>query len=560
MIVLARSRFTLNNGGMKQYRPWDTDQSFLFPPSPRDWLPEGHLVFFMLDLVAGLDLSAIEGEIHSKDARGTRPYDPRMMTALLLYGYSVGVTSSRRIERGTYEDVPFRVLSGDQQPDHSAISAFRKRHLSALSGLFVQVLRLCQEADLVKLGHVALDGTRVQANASKHKAMSHARLKKSEQELMAEVEAMLRRAEEADAAEDELYGKDKRGDELPEELCRRESRLKKLTEARQALEAEAAKRHAKEKLERADRAQKKAEDAVGSGKEKAEDRANDALFDAEYSVNVALQLAEERVADARREARALEQRAQTPAERREATLARQNQECAKQELERTLIELSSNTTEPEPRQLPEHRIAIDSAGNPKPKAQRNFTDPDSRILKDGTGFVQGYNCQAVVDEEHQIIIAAGASNQAPDAEYLKPMLEAAVMNCGAVPAAFTADAGYWSEENARFCEDLGTEAFIATGRQKHGAPPADDQDTKCNESPLRQEMRDKLTSEKGKAQYARRKAVAEPPFGQIKEARGIRRFLLRGMEQARDEWNLICTTHNILKLFRSQAIQHPSPA
>ena len=399
---------------MKSYRPWEPDQSFLFPPSPRDWLPEGHLVFFLLDLVAGLDLSEIEGAIHAKDARGNRPHDPRMMTALVLYGYCVGVTSSRRLERATHEDVGFRVLSGDQHPDHTAISTFRKRHLSALSDLFVQVLRLCQEAQLVKLGHVALDGTKVQANASKHKAMSHARMMKSEQELIVEVEAMLRRADECDAAEDELYGKDKRGDELPDELCRRESRLKKLAEARQALEAQAAKRHAEKKRAQAQRAQKKA-------------------------------------------------------------------------------------------------------------------------------------------EEHQIIIAAGASNQAPDVEYLKPMLEQAVANCGATPAVFTADAGYWSDDNARFCEELGTDAYIATGRQKHGTPGPDDQGSKKgNESELRIQMRDKLRTEDGKAKYTRRKAVAEPPFGQIKEARGIRRFLLRGMDQARQEWSLICAGHNILKLFRAQ--------
>ena len=537
---------------MKSYRLWEPDQSFLFPPSPRDWLSEGHLVFFVLDLVAGLDLSAIEVVIHAKDARGNRPYDPRMMTALVLYGYCVGVTASRRLERATHEDVAFRVLSGDQHPDHTAISTFRKQHLQALSGLFLQVLRLCQEAKLVKLGHVALDGTKVQANASKHKAMSHGRMMKSEQELLAEVEAMLRRAQEIDAAEDELYGKDKRGDELPEELCRRESRLKKLAEARQALEAEAARRHAEKKQAQAERAQKKAEDAQGQAKTKAEKRAEDALLDAEYSVETALELAEERVEDARRETKTLEQRAETPADRRMATLVRQKQELAERDLEQTRIELSSIADEKEQSELPEHRIAIDSEGNPKPTAQRNFTDPDSRILKDGTAYVQGYNCQAVVDDEHQIIIAAGASNQAPDVEYLKPMLAAAVANCGATPAVFTADAGYWSDENARFCEELGTDAYIATGRQKHGTPAADGQGSKGKESELRSQMRDKLRSEHGKAKYARRKAVAEPPFGQIKEARGIRRFLLRGMDQVRQEWSLICAGHNILKLFRAQ--------
>jgi len=506
----------------------------------------------MLDLVAGLDLSEIEAVIHAKDARGNRPHDPRMMTALLLYGYCVGVASSRRLERATWEDVGFRVLSGDQHPDHTAISTFRKTHLQAMSGLFVQVLRLCQEAKLVKLGHVALDGTKVQANASKHKAMSHERMKKSEQELIEEVEAMLRRAEEIDAAEDELYGKDKRGDELPEELCRRESRLKKIAEARQALEAEAAKRHAKQKQEQAERAQEKADKAKGKAKPKAEESAGDALFDAELSIETALGLAEERVEDARREAEVQAKLAETPADRRKATLARQKQDRVEGDLEKTRIELSWSTDEQEQSKLPEHRVPTDAEGNPKPKAQRNFTDPDSRILKDGTSYVQGFNCQTVVDEEHQIIIAAGASNQAPDAEYLKPMLDAAVANCGAIPAVFTADAGYWSDDNARFCEQMGTNAYIATGRQKHGAPPSDEADSKGNESPLRSQMRDKLRTNDGKLRYARRKAVAEPPFGQIKEARGFRRFLLRGMDHVRQEWNLICTGHNIMKLFRAQ--------
>jgi len=539
-------------GGMKSYRPWEPDQSFLFPPSPRDWLPDSHLVFFMLDLVTGLDISEIEGVIQAKDSRGNRPYDPRMMTAVVLYGYCVGVASSRRLERATHEDIAFRVLTGDQHPDHTAISTFRKTYLHSLSGLFLQVLRLCQEANMVKLGHVALDGTKVKANASKHKAMSHARIKKSEQELIEEVEAMLRRAEEIDTAEDDLYGKDKHGDELPLELCRRESRLKKLAEARQALEAEAAKRHAKKKQAQAERAQKKAEDAQGRTKPKAEERAEDALFDAELSVETALELAAERVEDARRHTKALEQRAETSADRRKATQARQKQERAELDLEQTRIELSSNAEGQEQGKLPEHRVPTDAEGNPKPKAQRNFTDPDSRILKDGTGYVQGFNCQAVVDEEHQVIVAAGASNQAPDAEYLKPMLETAVANCGAVPAVFTADAGYWSEENARFCEELGTDAYIATGRQKHGQPASGEQESKTNESPLRVQMREKLRSEEGKARYARRKAVAEPPFGQIKEARGLRRFLLRGMHQIRPEWILMCTGHNILKLYRAQ--------
>ena len=537
-------------GGMKSYRPWEPNQSFLFPPSPRDWLPENHLVFFVLDLVEELDLSEIEEIIQAKDPRGNRPHDPRMMTALLLYGYCVGVASSRKLERATFEDVAFRVLTGDQHPDHTAISTFRKTYLHPLSDLFLQVLRLCQEASLVKLGHVALDGTKVQANASKHKAMSHERMKRSEQELIKEVEAMLRRAEQVDAEEDERFGKDKRGDELPEELARRESRLKKLAEAKRALEAAAAKRHAQKKREQAERAQKKAQEAEGERKQRAEERAENAQFEAEYSAEWAVELAEERVEDARREADSQQQRAETPAERRKASLVRQGQQRAERDLEQTRSELSPSTDEHEQDRLPEHRVPTDEHGDPKPHAQRNFTDPDSRILKKGSEYIQGFNCQAAVDEGHQVIIATGLSNQAPDAEYLKPMLKAAVENCGAVPDVFTADAGYWSDENARFCEELSTDAYIATGRQKHGTV-SDGDDLKAEESEQRRQMRCKLRSEEGKARYARRKAVVEAPFGQIKEARGFRRFLLRGMDQVRAEWDLICIGHNILKLFRA---------
>ncbi|MBI4422851.1 MAG: transposase [Elusimicrobia bacterium] len=223
----------------KSFRPYDLDQPLLLPPDLRAWLPEGHLALFISDVVDELDLSAIVRAYARRDGRGQPPYHPAMMVKLLVYAYCIGKPSSRKIERATYEDVAFRVLAANDHPDHDSIAGFRKRHLDALAGLFVQVLRLCQAAGLVKVGHVALDGTKIQANASKHKAMSYARMEVTEQQLAAEVRALLEQAQHADAAEDAEYGRGRRGDELPEELARRESRLEKIRAAKEALEREA---------------------------------------------------------------------------------------------------------------------------------------------------------------------------------------------------------------------------------------------------------------------------------------------------------------------------------
>jgi transposase len=538
---------------MKRYRPWDPNQTVLFPPSLSDWLPEDHLAYFMLDLVASLDLSAIEDVIQSKDARGTRPYDPQMMVALLLYGYCVGVRSSRRIERATHEDIGFRLICGEIHLDHSAINVFRKQHSSALSGLFVQVLQLCQEADMVKLGHVALDGTKMQANASKHKSVSYERLPKSESQLIQEAEALIQQALDTDAEEDELYGKDKRGDELPEEMQRREGRLQKLTEARLALEAKAAKRHAEELKTKAKKAKEKAAKAKKASKDAAKDSAEDARLEAGAAAAIALKCAEERVKVAIAEAKAKDDHAITPAEKKSATHSRQRAERALADLIKTQECLAPEAVPAEGHSLPEHRSPIDADGNPGPSAQYNFTDPDSRIMKTAGGFIQGYNCQAAVDEEHQVIVGAGLSNQSPDAEYLKPLLDQVIENCGGPPGKFTADAGYYSDENAEFCEEKGCAAYISTGRESvrrkaDANPPAGKKESR---SKRRADMLAKLQTEDGRAIYAQRKAVAEAPFGQIKEARGIRRFLLRGMDLAAREWDLICTTHNILKLFKA---------
>lgn len=448
----------------KTFRPYAPEQSQLLPPSPRDWLPEGHIAYFILDTVAELDLSKLIAR-YEQELRGFPPYHPRMMVALLLYAYCVGVASSRKIERKTHEDIAFRVISADQHPDHTVISEFRRKHLDLLGGLFVQVLALCQKAGLVKLGHVALDGTKLKANASKHKAMSYERMQKQQQELKAKIAALLKQAEEADSAEDKLYGNNKRGDELPEELQRAKSRQAKIREAKAALEAEA--KAAREREE----AEKKKEDG-----------------------------------------------AEPPSG---------------------------------PTPLPTHQVQSEKDGTPKPKAQRNFTDPDSRIQKTKDGFVQGYNAQTAVDEANQIIVAAALTNQPPDVEHLIPMLEQVIENCGGVPQVATADAGYFSEENVTRAAEMGIDAYVATGRDKHGVEPPPVRGRMPAQMSVKEWMARRLRTQKGRSVYARRKAEAEPPFGQIKQARGFRQLLLRGLQKARGEWLLICLTHNLLKLHRA---------
>jgi hypothetical protein len=415
-----------------------------------------------------------------------------------LYGYCVGVASSRRIERRTHEDVAFRYLAADQHPDHDTIATFRQTHLSALAGLFLQALRLCEKAGLVKLGHVAIDGTKLQANASKHKAMSYERMTEKEQALKQEVEQLLAEAARVDAAEDAQYGKGKRGDELPVELARRESRLKKIAEAKAALEQEA--------LERA--------------------------------------VAEKAAAEAK-------------------LAERQKQEQARGK------KFGGRAPQvPDPAQA-----------RPQPKAQRNFTDPDSRIMKDGAtkSFVQGYNAQAAVDETAQVIVACAITQQVNDKKQLAPLLEQVERNLGRKPEKATADSGYFSEAAVKDPKLAGVELLVAPERQKHGAqetgavePPAAEPkavepkavepkavepkavaEAVPAEPSVAEAMRQKLSSPEGKAVYKMRKAVVEPVFGQIKERRGFRRFLLRGLKKVEAEWHMICLTHNLLKLFRA---------
>jgi transposase len=430
----------------KSYRPYYPDEELLLPPSLRDWLPESHVAYFVSDVVDNLDLSAMDA-VYGTEKRGQPPYDPLMMTKVLVYGYCIGVFSSRRIEKRLVEDIAFRVLAADNQPNYRTISDFRKIHLQTLSGLFEQVLKIALEAGAMKVGRVALDGTKVKANASKHKAMSHDRMLEKEKQLKAEVQQLLEQAEAADAEEDARHGKDRRGDELPEELARRETRLKRIREAKRALAARA--------------------------REKAEGEGSD------------------------------------------------------------------------PKQA-----------KAKEKDQYNFTDPESRMMKGADGFVQAYNAQAAVEADLQLIVGQTVTQAANDKEQLLPMVETIQEQSGQRPEEILADSGYCSEKNLEGLESADQpeqkiNGYIATERQKH-----DEYKEPCPRGPLPQDatrvdrMRRKLKTKAGKAVYAARKAIVEPVFGQIKQARGFRQFLLRGIEKVRGEWSLVCLTHNILKLYR----------
>ena len=424
----------------KTYRPYVPEQDFLLPPSLRDWLPEDHLAHFVSDLVDHLDLSAITA-VYAGEDRGYPPYHPVMMTKVLVYAYCVGVFSSRRIQRRLLEDIPFKVLAAGNEPDFRTIADFRKTHLTALQGFFEQVLQLARDLGALRVGRVAVDGSKVKANASKHKAMSYDRMGEKQRQLRQEVQQLLAQAEAADAAEDTEYGADRRGDELPAELQRRESRLIRIREAKRVLEA----------------------------------RAKDA-----------------------------------------AATAGQPSDTAK----------------------------------PDPKAQYNFTDPESRIMKGSDGFVQAFNAQIAVDDQ-QLIIGQAVTQETNDKKQLMPMIAIIAEQSGITPTHLLADAGYCSDENLAAIADTPIDAYISTRKQKHGERPGP-----CPRGPVPKpatrvdRMSRKLHRKVGAAVYAARKAIVEPVFGQIKQARGFRQFLLRGLEKVQGEWSLVCTTHNILKLYR----------
>jgi transposase len=483
---------------VKSYRPYAPEQSFLLPPSPREWLPDGHLAYFILGLIGELDLGAIEKVVQARDPRGERPYSPEMMTSLLLYAYATGVFSSRRIARACVEDVAFRVLSGNAQPHFTTINDFRAAHLAALGALFIQVLKACQSEGLVKLGHVAIDGTKMKANASKHKAMSYDRMEKDDARLRAEIQEWFDRAEAIDAEEDALNGTH----DPKEEIRLREERLAKMARAREALKKEVAAARAGRLREQAEELRKKAEDATRTPRKRAE----------------------------------------------AATLAKKRDQQA------SLFDDDDQDPPPPaadsdlPRNVPPHR----PDGTPKPKAQRNFTDPDSRIMVRDGAFLQAYNAQIAVDEEHQIIVAAAVSNQGPDNEYFEPMLRRTVKNCDAVPETATADSGYFSTAAVRYAEHIGVEPFISVGKHRNDGTQTAAPETPQNRTNAKLRMRALLESERGGEIYARRKATVEPVFGQIRAPRRFGQFSFRGLVKNRCEWLLVCLTHNVLKLWRAR--------
>ena len=425
----------------KTFRAYLPEQSLLLPASLREWLPDDHLSYFVSDVVDQLDLSAIEC-VYEEEERGQPPYHPRMMTKILVYGYCVGVFSSRRIQKRLVEDVAFRVLAAGNQPDFRTIADFRKLHLQALQELFQQMLRLTLETGMMKLGRVALDGSKVKGNASKHKAMSYGRMKETEKRLREEVRKLLNQAEAADKEEDSRYGRDRRGDELPEELQRRETRMARIREAKQALE------------------------------------------------------------------------------------------------ERAREQAKSEGKDPEEAQ-------------PTKKAQYNFTDPESRMLKGSDGFLQGYNTQIAVEPVFQLIVGQRVTQAANDKQQMVPLIEAIEEQSGQKPEGVLADNGYCSDENLKYLARKRMEGFIATGKQKHSQ-----RREPCKRGPLPREasrverMERKLETKVGAAVYATRKFIVEPVYGQIKQARGFRQFLLRGIEKVRGEWALICMTHNLLKFHK----------
>jgi transposase len=491
---------------MKKYRAWNPDQSFLLPPSPREWLPEGHLVFFILDVIAALDLTAITRAVQAKDARGERPYAPAMMLALLIYGYCVGVFSSRRIAQATYEDVAFRVLAAGEHPHFTRIAAFRHDHLATFKGLFLQALKLCQKAGLVKLGHVAFDGTRVDANASKHKAMSYERMQVEEARLRKEIDALLAQAQQADAAEDARFGVGQSEQDVPAELARRETRLARIQAAKHELEQEALHSRMAELSEQAEGSRQTAQNHPDLGHRHA---------------------------------------AATNAAKRD----KQRQELAAK-LDDDGDDQTPHGGAPTSEGLPTHRVPATPEGKPDAKAQRNFTDSDSRIVERGGSFVQGYNCQLAVDDRAQIIVAEAVTNNATDNGNFLPMLEQTKRNCGRTPENASADTGYWQPEVESQASALGTNAFIATGRERTDKGALSKSSDAGPDDDPRNQMRKKVASPSGKAIYRRRKAIVEPVNGQIKEARGFRRFHLRGWFGVRGEWSLVCACHNLLKLFQ----------
>jgi len=453
----------------KTFRPYDPDQMFLMPPSIADWVPEDHLARFVSELVDEvIDLGPFLAVFTEK--RGFPPYDPRLMLKLLIYGYTTGVRSSRGIEKRCHDDVAFRFLAANQAPDFRSVARFRRRHLAALDALFLEVLKLCQEAGMVKLGRVALDGSKVRANASRRKAMSYKRMTEREADLQREVDDLLRDAEATDVAEDEQFGSDGRDDDLDGEMARRKSRLAKIRAAKADLEADAARRAA------ADAARKTWHKTADRPDTEAARRAHDTTAAAD--------------------------------------------------------DAAAEATVPD-------------------KAQRNFTDPGSRIMKTSDGsYHYCYNAQTAADEANQVIVATRLSNRSADCPEFVELLDDVTANCGAKPGQVVADAGYFSEDNVAAADKREVDALIATGRLKHGEkPPPAPRGRIANNATVKERMARKLRTKPGRAGYARRKAIIEPVFGQIDTVQGGKQVQLRGEQAAAQEWRFVAACHNVRKLF-----------
>jgi transposase len=430
------------------FRPYAPDQDLLLPMSLREWLPEDHLAYFIGDAVDALDLSAFYAR-YEGDGRRRAPFEPVMMVKVLVYAYATGVFSSRKMAQKLKEDVAFRVLGANNFPAHRTLREFRRLHLRELSELFVKVVELAREAGLVKLGRLGVDGTKVRANASKHKAMSYGRMGKEEVRLKQEIEELLRRAEKQDRAEDREHG-DRAGDELPEELKRRSDRLKVIEAAKARLEAR----------------QRESDEAAGRHED---DEGN----------------------------------TRGPTDRR----------CKR------------------------------ALGEPAEKAQENFTDPESRIMKTGEGYQQCYNAQAAVDEAHQLIVASDVSNNASDADQLIPLLDQTRRNVGRKPSRVLADAGYASEATFEALEARRIRGYVALGREGKARRTID-----ADTHPASARMARRLSRASGKEHYRRRKTIPEPVFGWIKQVLGFRRFSMRGLDAARAEWNLVCLAVNLKRM------------
>jgi transposase len=436
------------------FLPYEPNQTFLLPPSPSEWLPEDHLVYFVSEIIDRLDLQEFYAR-YEGDGRRNQPYDPALLVKVLVYGYASGVFSSRKLARKLYEDVAFRILGAGNFPSHRTICEFRMRHLPELKELFVAVARLAKELGLVKLGSVALDGTKVKAHASKHKAMSYGRMKEQEHKLKEEIEALLERARRTDAQEDAQWGVDQQEQQLPEELKRRQDRLAKI---------QAAKARVQERQAQADREQGRHPDD------------------------------QQRRGDG----------AGRPFKR--------------------------------------------PFGVPEDKAQDNFTDPQSRIMKMGGSFEQCYNAQAVVDADSQLIVAIGLGNNAADNEQLVPMVEAVKENLGELPRGVLGDAGFRSEEAfAKLAKHESMEVLVALGREGKRQVAIDPK-----EYPATVGMAERLASAEGQAHYRRRKAIVEPVFGWIKHAMGFRQFSLRGLYKVAGEWGLVCLALNVRRMWALQ--------